>query len=116
MSMIQDAIDKAVKERAEEEERRIIGVLAAAGKITAHGFNTIAETLRTAVIEVLEAQEWQQDLVIANAATAAAIRKQYTREEVEVIVSQQVETGTVYVVRDKELKREILANIERRGY
>ena len=119
MDIIQDIINKqnqAALEFTRREEQRIIKELAAARKITAQGFNTTAETLRIAVVEVLEELKKPQHLVIANAATAAAIRKQYTREEVEIIVTAAVETGTAYVVRDEKLKRELLANIERRGY
>lgn len=58
----------------------------------------------------------QQALVIANAATAAVIRKVASREEVEVIISAAVETGTAYIVTDEVLKKQLLENIERRGY
>ena len=58
----------------------------------------------------------KQHLVIANAATAAAIRKQFTREEVEIIITPAVETGTAYIVTDEELKKQLLESIERRGY
>ena len=58
----------------------------------------------------------QQALVIANAAAAAAIRKQFSREEVEVIISQDVETTTAYVVTDEALKQQLLQSIDKRGY
>lgn len=61
-------------------------------------------------------QQRQQALVIANAATAAAIRKQFSREEVEIIITQVVETGTVHLVTDEELKQQLLKSIEKRGY
>lgn len=58
----------------------------------------------------------QQALVIANAATAAVIRKNFNREEVEVIISPAVETLTAYVVNDETLKQQLLASIDKRGY
>ena len=58
----------------------------------------------------------QQALVIANAATAAAIRKQFSREEAEVIISPAVETTTAYVVMDEALKQQLLQSIDKRGY
>lgn len=57
----------------------------------------------------------QQALVIANAATAAAIRKQFSREEVEVIISQAAETTTAYVVTDETLKQQLLQSIDKGG-
>lgn len=58
----------------------------------------------------------QQALVIANAATGAAIRKQFSREEVEVIISKAVETTTAYIVTDEALKQQLLQSIDKRGY
>lgn len=105
--------EQAAKELAQREERRIIEDYAATGKITPQGVNSVIKTLQaTATIKL----NWQQALVIANAATAAAIRKQFTREEVEVIITPAAETGTAYVVTDTELKQQLLASIDKRGY
>ena len=54
-----------------------------------------------------------QALVIANASTAAAIRRKFNREEVEVIISPAVETLTAYVVKDEKLKQQLLQGIEK---
>lgn len=95
------------------EERRIIEGFAINGQITAAGMSSAINKLQAAA--ALEIPK-QQHLVIANAATAAAIRKQFDREEVEIIITPVVETGTAYIVTDEELKKQLLAGIERRGY
>ena len=66
--------------------------------------------------EALRIAQQPQHLIIANAATAAAIRKQFSREVVEVIITPSVETGTAYIVKDEELKEQLLEGIEKRGY
>lgn len=55
----------------------------------------------------------QQALVIANASTAAVIRRKFNREEVEVIISPAVETLTACVVKDEKLKQQLLQGIEK---
>lgn len=102
-----------MKEQVQKEDRRIIEDFKTTGKVTMQGMNSAIKTLQAAA--AISAQR-QQALVIANAATAAAIRKQFAREEVEVIITPAVETGTVHVVTDEELKQKLLANIDRRGY
>ena len=97
----------------QREESRIIEDFTVAGKATAQGVNSAINKLQAAA--ALE-MERKQHLVIANAATAAAIRKQFTREEVEIIITPAVETWTAYIVTDEELKQQLLESIERRGY
>lgn len=104
---------QVVKERLRKEERRIIKDFTATGQIEPKGINSMIRTLRTAAFL---AEAGQQALVIANAATAAAIRKAVDRAAVEVIVTPAVETGTAYLVTDKNLKQQLLAGIEKRGY
>lgn len=99
----------------QKEERRIIEDFVAAGKATSQGMNSainamqIENTLRIV-------QNRPKQLVIANAATAAAIRKQFSREEVEIIITPAVETLTAYIVKDEALKQQLLEGIEQRGY
>lgn len=104
---------QAAKERMQAEERRILEDFAATGQATAQGMNSAIKELQAAATML---QQRQQALIIANAATAAAIRKQFTREEVEVIITPAAETGTAYVVTDEELKKQLLESIEKRGY
>ena len=101
------------KELTQREERRIIKDFAAAGTIIAQGMNSAIKAMQA---EALMSIHRQQALVIANAATAAAIRKQFAREEVEIIITPVVETGTAYIVTDEDLKQQLLASIEKRGY
>lgn len=108
-------MEQVTKERIQREERRIIEGFAAAGKVTTQGMSSAINAIQAAKALQI-AQSRPQQLIIANAATAAAIRKQFTREEVEVIITPVVETGTAYVVTDEELKQQLLANIDRRGY
>ena len=58
----------------QREERKIIKGFAAEGKIKPYGMNSVIHAIRTAKTM---GQNWQQGLMIANAATAAAIRKHY---------------------------------------
>ena len=102
-----------MKEHMQREERRIIEDFQAAGKIKAQGMNRTIKEMQAAALMSIHRQ---QALVIANAATAAAIRKQFSREEVEIIITPVVETGTAYIVTDEELKQQLLTNIEIRGY
>lgn len=108
-----DQREQFVKEQMQREERKIIKGFAAEGKIKPYGMNSVIHAIRTAKTM---GQNWQQGLMIANAATAAAIRKNFTREEVEIIVTAAVETGIAYAVTDEELKSQLLASIKNRGY
>lgn len=113
MNYIQRAIEKATKEKIRQQEWKIIQDYTAAAKVTPQGINTAIKKLQAAATM---SKQRQQALVIANAATAAAIRKQFSREEVEVIISQAVETTTAYVVTDEALKQQLLQSIDKRGY
>jgi len=105
--------DEIAKAAIRQQEREIITNYTAAGQITPQGMNSAITTLQAAAALQMQLR---QALVIANAATAAAIRKQFTREEVEIIITPAVETGTAYIVTDEELKKQLLESIERRGY
>lgn len=98
----------------QEEERRIIADYTTAGKVEPQGISTAIRRLQAG--EFLKPVENPQQLVIANATTAAVIRKSFDRETVEVIVTPAVETGTAYVVTNEELKNQLLKAIVRRGY
>ena len=113
MNYIQRAIEKATKEKTRQQEQKIIQDCTTAGKITPQGLNAAIKALQT---DAAMNTKRQQALVIANAATAAAIRKHFSREEVEVIISQAVETTKAYVVVDEKLKQQLLEGIEKRGY
>lgn len=107
--------EKIAKEQLQKEERRIIEDFVAAGKATTQGMNSAINEIQ--VENALRiAQNRPKQLVIANAATAAAIRKQFTREEVEIIITPAAETLTAYIVKDEALKQQLLAGIEQRGY
>lgn len=105
--------DEIAKAAIRQQEREIIANYAAAGQITPQGMNTAIKKLQAAATM---SRQRQRALVIANAATAAAIRKQFSREEVEVIISQAVETTTAYLVTDETLKQQLLQSIDKRGY
>lgn len=106
--------EKIAKEQLQKEERRIIEDFVAAGKATTQGMNSAINAIQ--VENALRiAQNRPKQLVIANAATAAAIRKQFTREEVEIIITPAAETLTAYIVKDEALKQQLLAGIEQRG-
>ena len=105
-------IERATKQEVQHQEQKIIQDYTAAGQITPQGINTAIKKLQAAATM---SKQRQQALVIANAATAAAIRKQFSREEVEVIISQAVETTTAYVVTDETLKQQLLQSIDKRG-
>lgn len=98
---------------SQHQEQKIIQDYTVAGQITPQEINTAIKKLQAAATM---SRQRQQALVIANAATAAAIRKQFSREEVEVIISQAVETETAYVVTDEALKQQFLQSIDKRGY
>ena len=107
-----EILEKAAKKETQRQERQIIQGFAAAGQITPQGMNTAIKNLQAALAICRQ----QQALVIANAATAAVIRKNFDREEVEIIISPAVETLTAYVVQDEELKQQLLQSIDKRGY
>ena len=104
--------DEIAKAAIRRQEREIITNYTAAGQITPQGMNTAIKNLQAALTICRQ----QQALVIANAATAAVIRKNFDREEVEIIISPAVETLTAYVVQDEELKQQLLQSIDKRGY
>lgn len=106
-------IERATKQEVQHQEQKIIQDYTVAGQITPQGINTAIKKLQAAATM---SRQRQQALVIANAATAAAIRKQFSREEVEVIISQAAETTTAYVVTDETLKQQLLQSIDKRGY
>lgn len=113
MNNIHEIIEQAAKKTAERQEREIISNLVAAGQIEPQGLGSIIRTLQTMT---LLADAGQQALIIANAATAAAIRRVVDRAIVEIIISSVVETGTTYMVTDESVKQSLLTGIERRGY
>lgn len=106
-----EILERAAKKEMQRQERQIIQDYTAAGQITPQGMNTAIKNLQAALTICR-----QQALVIANAATAAVIRKNFDREEVEIIISPAVETLTAYVVQDEELKQQLLQSIDKRGY
>ena len=111
MDIIQQITEQRWQQQVREEERRIITDYTTAGAITPKGINSAIKELLTAAdaAQLLELVKKPQHLVIANATTAAAIRKNFDRETVEVIVTQAVETGTAYIVTDENLKEQLLA-------
>ena len=108
------AMEAMRSELLKNEERKIITEYAAARKIEPQGMNSTINILQAA--KALQIAQTPQQLVIANAATAAVLRKEFSREEVEIIITPAVETLTAYVVKDEELKQQLLASIEKRGY
>lgn len=113
-SIIRQREQAIIEQQRRKEERRIIEGFAVNGQIAAAGMNSTINKLQ--IERALQIAKTPRHLVIANAATAAAIRKQFTREEVEIIITSAVETGTAYVVTDEELKQQLLGSIEKRGY
>ena len=112
MNYIQRAIEKATKEKIRQQKWKIIQDYTAAGKVTPQGLNAAIKAIQKAA-EINTRR--QPALIIANAATAAAIRKRFSKNEVEVIISQMVETAKAYIVVDEELKQQFLKNIEGKG-
>lgn len=108
---MREKMEKTAEQVVRRQERQIIQDYKAAGQITPQGMNTVIKNLQ-ATLAICR----QQALVIANAATAAVIRKKFDREEVEIIISPAVETLTAYVVQDEELKQQLLQCIDKRGY
>ena len=109
---MREKMEKTAKQVVRRQERQIIQDYTAAGQMTPQGMNTAIKNLQAALTICRQ----QQALVIANAATAAVIRKNFDREEVEIIISPAVETLTAYVVQDEELKQQLLQSIDKRGY
>lgn len=97
----------------QKEERQIIEGFVTQGKVKPQDMDSTIKNMMAAAIMNLRQH---RALVIANAATATAIRKQFAREEVEIIITQAVEDGAAYLIIDKELKKQLLENITRRGY
>lgn len=103
-------LEELHKRERERHEREIIANMAATGQLTAAGFNTMVNALR-------QEERKRKKLLIANAATAAAIRKAITdRDDIEIIISPHVETSTVLQIVDENLKQQMLESIERMGY
>ena len=113
MNYIQAMIQQVIKDDTKRQEREIITNYVAAGQITPQGVNSAIKAMHAAATMN---QQRKQALVIANVATAAAIRKQFTREEVEIIITPAAETLTAYIVKDEVLKQQLLEGIEKRGY
>lgn len=99
-------LEELNKREMERQEREIIKNMAAAGQITAAGFNTAVNAIR-------QEERKRKILLIANAGTAAAIRKAVAdRDDIEIIVSPVMETSTVCQVVDEDLKQQLLESIE----
>ena len=90
MNYIQRAIEKATKEKIRQQEWKIIQDYTAAGKVTPQGLNAAIKVIQKAA-EINTKR--QPALIIANAATAAAIRKRFSKNEVEVIISKGVHSS-----------------------
>ena len=105
--------DEIQEERIRREEHKIITGFAAENKIEKQDRESIIRKLQVA--KLLENKR-QQALVITNAALAAEVRAKFDREEVEVIITNAAEPGTAYLVTNDELKKQLLASIETRGF
>ena len=101
------------REIIKREERRIITGFLLQDKIEQKDAASIIRGIKTATFL---AETGQQALVITNAEMAAGIRAEVDREAVEIIITNAVEPGTAYLVTNKKLKEQLLANIEHRGY
>lgn len=101
------------RELIKREERSIIASFIVEDKIEQKDAASIIRGLKTATFL---AETGQQALVITNAEMAAGIRAEVDREAVEIIVTNAVEPGAAYLVTNKELKEQLLANIEFRGF
>lgn len=114
MNNIQTIIEEAAKREIERQERQIINAYTTAGQITPQGLNKAIKEMQTSAEYMKAAQ--QQALIITNAATAAVVRKQFSRKEVEIIINNAADAGTVYVITDDLLKQQLLEKIDKRGF
>lgn len=112
MEFIRAAMEQMAKREIERQEQKIIKDYTTAGQITPQGMNRAIKEMQAAVLS----QQRQQTLIIANAATAAAIRKAIPQDVAEIIISKAAETGTAYIVTDDLLKEQLFKSIEKRGY
>ena len=101
------------RELIKNAEQRIIAGFIVEGKIERKDAASIIRGLKTAAFL---AETGQQALVITNAEMAAGIREEVDREAVEIIVTNAVEPGKAYLVTNDELKKQLLASIEKRGF
>ena len=121
-------MEQARKEKLIQEERELIKDFQAAGKVEAKGAVTTIDEMRKAptAAEIMYAVrnmppyvEDKTPVMILNAATAAALRKQLgeAAEHIEMIITAAADTGTVYQVTNDELRKELLRSIAagRRG-
>lgn len=112
MEFIRAAMEQMAKREIERQEQKIIKDYTTAGQITPQGMNRAIKEMQAAVLS----PQRQQALIIANAATAAAIRKAIPQDVAEIIISNAAETGTAYIVTDDLLKEQLFESIEKRGY
>ena len=104
-SGIAEFIERATKERLLQEERELIKDFQATGKVEAKGAVAAIDELRI----MLPAPEDKTNVLIVNATTAAAIRKQLGEEPgIRLIITAAADTGTVYQVTDDKLKKQLL--------
>ena len=108
--------DEILEAEIRREEQKIITGFAVENKIAQMWPKDEASIIRKLRTTNFLAETGQQALVITNAEMAAGIRKQLDREAVEIIVTNAVEPGTAYLVTNDELKRQLLASIETRGF
>lgn len=110
--MIKDLIERTTQERLLQEEKELIKGFLAAGTVEAKGAVVVICELR----KMLPAPEDKTNVLIVNATTAAALRKQLGEEPgIRMIITAAADTGTVYQVTDDKLKRQLLRTMAGRS-
>ena len=118
MQTITEIKQRAANEQMLRDEKKLLADFQAAEKVTTKGVTNAINSLS----DVLQAAEWAEalrhyepEVIIVNATTAAAIRRQMGEQPgVKIIITAAADTGTVYQVVDKELKKQLLAAIGER--
>lgn len=113
--MIGDIIERATRERLLQDERQLIKDYQAAGYVEAKGVVVVMDEIRLRTEFPLA--EVKTEVLIVNATTAAALRKQLgeNAEHIEMIITAAADTGTVYQVTNDNLRKQLLRSIRRSG-
>ncbi len=110
--MIRDLIERATRERLLREEQEIIREFLKRDAVVAKGAVVVMDEIRMRTEFPLA--EVKTEVLIVNATTAAALRRQLYLEtfaHIEMIITDAADTGTVYQVTNDDLRKEFLRNI-----
>lgn len=102
-----ETIQQIAREHDRQQEKELIKGMTVNGEVEAKGVTSTINDIRAAVAAVTQCKT---EVIILNATTAAAIRRQVgDLPGVQMVITNAVDTGTVYKVVNEELRKQLLS-------